>query len=40
MAAGAHPDGGASYGVTACGRNEIQGFQAREISAQGTPKRG
>ncbi|MCB9685471.1 MAG: CehA/McbA family metallohydrolase [Alphaproteobacteria bacterium] len=39
MATGAHGAGAASYGVTSCDHPNLQGFQSREFSAMGAPKR-
>jgi hypothetical protein len=39
MAGVAHGGGAASYGLTGCDRDTISGFQSREISAVGPPKR-
>ncbi|MEQ1567028.1 MAG: CehA/McbA family metallohydrolase, partial [Myxococcota bacterium] len=39
MSAGAHGDGAASYGVTACDAPTITGFQSTELSAMGPPNR-
>ncbi|MEZ4239062.1 MAG: hypothetical protein R3F59_23495 [Myxococcota bacterium] len=39
MAAVAHGGGAASYGVTACEGDTVTGFQSRELTAMGPPKR-